>query len=248
LNSETSRISFVVPCYNEESRFSLLSEAFEDFDKQWGQQYDVILVDDGSTDHTFETMQAWAAEATLSFGHIHCLSLDENQGKGRALQTGVMQAKGDWILTLDADMATQPHQLISWLKTGLELQEDTVYIGSRVHSESKIDAKWIRRMTGGIYNLVTRMFTPIRELDTQCGFKLYPNALGRDIFSKLRTPGWAHDIEVLSRAVKEGGEVKSLPVVWVHREGAKINVLKDGLRMFLETVKIGRMIKQEYKG
>lgn len=248
LNSATSRFSFVVPCYNEASRFSLLREAFEDFDTQWGQDYDLILVDDGSSDDTLKTMKAWSAENPLSYGQIHCLALDKNQGKGRALQTGVMHADCDWVLTLDADMATRPHQLISWMESGLELQQDWVYIGSRVHAESQIDAKWVRKITGGIYNLVTRIFTPIRELDTQCGFKLYPIELGQKVFEKLRTPGWAHDIEILSRAVKEGGQIQSLPVVWVHREGAKINVLKDGVRMFLETVKIGRMIKQEYKG
>jgi dolichyl-phosphate beta-glucosyltransferase len=247
LKLPNNRFSFIVPCYNEANRFDLLRNAFEDFDKIWTKDFDLILVDDGSSDATFELMNSWKESGTLKHGQIDCIRLVENRGKGHALQTGVLHANGDWMLTLDADMATKPHQLLAWLQSGLSLEKDTVYIGSRVHQESKIDAKWIRKITGGIYNLVTRIFTPIREYDTQCGFKLYPAQLGQRVFSQLRTPGWAHDIEVLSRAVKEGGKIKSLPVVWVHRDGAKIDVLQDGLRMFLETVQIGRMIQKEYK-
>ena len=192
-------------------------------------------------------MNNWSQKAPLKNGKILCLSLGKNCGKGRALMEGVMKAKGDWILTLDADMATRPHQLITWFDAGLKLKSKTVYIGSRVHPEAEVEAKWIRRVTGEIYNMVTRLFTPIKESDTQCGYKLYPSKLGKVVFQKLKTPGWAHDIEILSRVVKEGGNVKSLPVFWVHQEGAKINVLKDGIKMFLETMKIGKMIRKEYK-
>jgi len=247
LITSTSKFCFIVPCYNEANRFDLLRTAFEDFDKNWDEDFDLILVDDGSSDKTYEMMQEWSEKRPLQHGHIECILLSTNQGKGRALQKGVLHSNADWLLTLDADMATMPHQLISWLESGLELNTDKVYIGSRVHSESVIEAKWIRKITGGLYNLVTRLFTPIREGDTQCGFKLYPAQLGKKVFSQLLTPGWAHDIEVLSRAVMEGGKIVSMPVVWVHRDGAKISVLKDGLRMFVETVQIGRMIQNEYK-
>lgn len=247
VNPQTAYFSFIVPCYNEASRFSFLREAFEDFDKVWQQPYELVIVDDGSVDATLEVVNQWANSDPLEYGTIVTVPLGKNQGKGRALQEGMKLSHGDWVLTLDADMATQPQQLISWIESGIVWEDNTVYIGSRVHADSEIEAKWIRKITGGIYNLVTRIFTPIREYDTQCGFKLYPSKLGKKVFDQLRTAGWAHDIEILSRAVKEGGRIQSLPVVWVHRDGAKIDVLSDGLKMFIETLKIGRMIKKEYK-
>ncbi len=247
MRPEDIRVSFVVPCYNEESRFKLLRRSFEDFDEKASAPYELILVDDGSTDNTAAVMKAWEREGRLKRAQIRRIHLRPNRGKGNALKAGVIAAEMDWVLTLDADMATEPHQLLKWLQSGLVLEEDTVYIGSRVHDKAEVEARWIRKITGGIYNWVTRIFTPIREKDTQCGFKLYPREMGQEVFGKLKTPGWAHDIEILSRVVREGGRIESWPVHWVHREGAKISVLKDGLKMFKETIKIGRMIQREYK-
>ena len=77
--------------------------------------------------------------------------------------------------------------------------------------------------------------------DTQCGFKLYPSALGKIIFATLQTPGWAHDVEILKRAEKKGIGIIEMPIHWEAVEGSKINLLKDSFKMFVEVCKISMM-------
>lgn len=240
-------ISIVIPCYNEEKRFQLLEKAIMKFDHDWHAKYELILVDDGSRDETLSKMEAFVANSYLKNGIVFIISLQNNSGKGAALQAGVLKSQHPWILTCDADMATHPLELKNWLTITGEFSSGTVYIGSRIHKASKVEAKWYRKYIGAVYNLITRTFTPVKEGDTQCGFKLYPMKFGKNSFRRLKTMGWAHDIEVLSRCINQGAHIQSMPVEWEHQKGAKINIITDGFKMLLETIKIGLLLKKEPK-
>ena len=237
-------ISFVIPCYNEADRFFYIKNAFAEFDPLWHYKYEIIIVNDGSSDETLAIANAYKESAQLLYASIKVVDVQPNQGKGNALKTGVAHASADWILTLDADMAASPLVLLSWMDRIMVFQLDTIYIGSRTHKESDVDALLMRRIIGGIYNLVIRLNTSLQISDTQCGFKLYPVAIAKEVFEKLVTVGWAHDIEILARAKQKGAKIENMPLKWVHREGAKINVFTDGLKMFAETIRIGRMLRK----
>lgn len=240
-----SELSIVIPCYNEENRIHLLKNGLEEFAQNWTVDTEVILVNDGSVDNTSNRLLDLKRKFDNENFSVLIIDIPQNQGKGNALKEGVVAAQKEWVLTCDADMATNPLEIIKWAEIVGSFSLDSVYIGSRVHEDSDIQAKWYRKLIGAVYNRITRIFTPVKEGDTQCGFKLYPSKKAKRAFLRLKTLGWAHDIEVLSRCMLDGCKIISLPVHWEHQEGAKINVFLDGLSMLLQTIKIGIILKVE---
>ena len=83
--------------------------------------------------------------------------------------------------------------------------------------------------------------------DTQCGFKLYPGGEGKRVFGSLRTYGWAHDVEILYKAYLDGVKIVEMPLEWNAVEGSKIRVLRDGIKMLLESLSIVFVTNFTYK-
>ncbi len=238
-------ISLVIPCYNESSRVANLFKTLKDFDRKWNGTFNVVLVDDGSSDDTAEQIEKFIENTSVE---AELVRLPENRGKGAALKAGVEKASGDYVLTLDADMATHPATLTKWL--GLlpdkKFPKEEVLIGSREHEQSKVKGQPLRRLAGLIFNFIIQLFTNINLPDTQCGFKLYPAAAAKKLFGQLKTAGWAHDVELLYRAKLSGLGVLSMPVKWTHQDDSKIALFSDSIRMFWQTVKIATRLNWEH--
>lgn len=244
---QSIRLSLVIPCYNESERISLLYAALGSFMSEWQGPLEVIIINDGSRDNTLELLQ----QHPVYFSHTQNIKIysQENTGKGGALKNGVLRATGDYILTLDADMATSPSDLFHWFDLlNWSPSLNTIYIGSREHSDSVIrKVTDDRKMAGNLFNMVIRMLIPIKARDTQCGFKLYPAVLAKKYFSSLRTFGWAHDVEILYNAHLHGNQIKEMPVIWTAIEGSKIRVLRDGFNMLIEVLGIVWQTKRAYR-
>ncbi len=229
-------ISLVIPCYNEADRLPLLVNGIKKFDRNWGANYQLIIVDDGSQDNTSGLLKG-QFDGLSKASDVKIITLEQNQGKGNALKEGVAQATGDFVLTLDADMATSPLELKNWLSrlNSSSFPKDEVLIGSREDKDSKITGRG-RRVVGLMFNFVTQMMTSLTARDTQCGFKLYPIAIAREIFGGLKLKGWAHDVELLYKAQLDDVKVTSMPVTWKHVEESKISVWSDGIKMVFATI------------
>ena len=242
------KLSLVIPCYNEQSRAKNLIRTLKDFDQKWNAPLEIILVDDGSTDQTAETLRKTGEGNFKSSTTFEVLSLDQNQGKGGALKTGVAQASGDHILTLDADCATNPHELLRWLKKlpGRKFPADAILIGSREHEASQVEGQPLRRVAGLIFNFIIQVFTNLNLQDTQCGFKLYPKSIAKQLFTALGTKGWAHDVELLFHAKLEGIPIEAMPVKWKHQEDSKISLVSDSLKMLWQTKLIALRLNWRY--
>lgn len=206
------------------------------FLQQWQGSFECIIVDDGSTDSSDLAIKNHPHFPLLS-SHIQILT-QANQGKGAALKTGIQQAQGDFILTLDADMATEPTELIQWLKMRQTFYTKEILIGSRELKNSDVQDLGYRKIVGNIFNAIIRLFTGLPFRDTQCGFKLYPAAAAKALFDKLQTPGWSHDVEILKRANRLGYAIVEMPVHWKAIEGSKIRVVQDGFKMLFEVIRI----------
>ena len=229
-------VSLVIPCYNEGARLARLWQGLTMFAAQWPGRFEIVLVDDGSTEGDLKDIEGMPGYAAMA-DKIQLIR-QENTGKGGALKTGVMAAQGDYILTLDADMAAEPIELVRWWERRAGFFEREIFIGSREMPQSVVQDSYMRRVVGRIFNGLIRMMTGLPYRDTQCGFKLYPKGLAIELFSALRTMGWAHDVELLLRANRAGYAIVQMPLRWTAVEGSKISVWRDSWVMLGELIRI----------
>jgi len=247
-NQYSGTISLVIPCYNEAGRLNHLLKTLKSFDQKWPNPLEIILVDDGSIDDTAKVIEQKFPANFSGDTHFNFIKLPQNTGKGGALKTGVAVATGDHVLTLDADMATRPQELQKWLAKLPKKTFDKkhIYIGSREHPNSKVEAQGIRRLAGWIFNFFIQLFTNLNLQDTQCGFKLYPKAAAQKLFGDLKSRGWAHDVELLYRGKLAGYNIQSMPVKWDAMDDSKINLFTDSIKMFWQTVIISLRVNWDF--
>ena len=236
-------ISLIIPCYNEAVRIPLLFQGLRDFDTQWKGAYEVIIVDDGSNDGTDLVIQSNPFYADLKAQNKINLLQQPNTGKGGALQLGIAHASKDFMLTLDADMATSPITLVRWLEMRNSFSAKEVLIASRELKNSNVSDSIKRKFVGNIFNSIIRLTVKLNITDTQCGFKLYPAHVAQQVFASLQTKGWAHDVEILAHANFLGYAIIEMPITWRAVEGSKIDVLRDGWKMFWEVIRISQLQK-----
>jgi dolichyl-phosphate beta-glucosyltransferase len=240
------RLTLVVPCYNESERVSLLYRGLDPFIAKWKNFLEIIIINDGSKDNT-ETL-LHEHEVYKQHKDIISIYTQANTGKGGALRNGVLRAKGNCILTLDADMASPPMELIKWMDLlHGKLATDNIYIGSREHKDSVITKQGDRKLAGNIFNYIVRILSPLKIKDTQCGFKLYPADEAKRIFETLQTYGWAHDVEILYKAHLDKVNIVEMPLTWDAIEGSKINLVRDGINMMMEIMVIVARTRIQYR-
>ena len=231
---EPIALSVVIPAYNEAARLPATLRDLRAFLDRDGRRAEVIVVDDGSTDDTSQVVRRCEAEDN----RIRLIRLPQNRGKGYAVRTGVVNAAGRLVLFADADGATPFDEL-----TRLESQLSTgarVAIGSRAipNRTTRVEARLYRRIAGRMFHAVVRLYAIRGFVDTQCGFKLFDAPVAHDLFSRMRMTGYSFDVEVLLMALRAGYKVAEVPVNWVHQPGSKVRVVRDGLRMAIDVLRI----------
>jgi dolichyl-phosphate beta-glucosyltransferase len=238
-NFKKMEISIVIPAYNEEKRIGKTLKKVYEYFKEKKIEFEIIVVDDGSNDKTVEIVENFSFDKK----EIRILKHEKNMGKGAAVKTGILNAKGELILFTDADLST-PIEEFEKLKNEIENGYD-IAIGSRGLKDSKIviPQPFYRRIIGRIFPLLVRLLVINDFKDTQCGFKLFKKEVGKKIFSQLKTNGFAFDVEVLARGKKENFKIAEVGVVWYNSPESKVSVLKAPVKMFLELNKIKKFLK-----
>lgn len=234
--AENPNISVVVPAYNEEERLGDTLPVLYAYLKEHDPQFELIVVDDGSTDRTPSIVQEFAQQHP----EVRLLSYQPNRGKGYAVRTGVLQSRGEWVLFSDADLATPIEELAN---LAAKLQEGyDIAIASRAVQGAKLVVRqpWYREFAGRSFNLMVQLLAVPGIHDTQCGFKLFRQEAAREIFSRCEENGFGFDIEVLHVALRLGYRIAEVPVHWLHREGSKVRLLRDAVRMFIALLRISR--------
>ena len=223
-------LSIVVPSYNEERRLPPTLIDMIDFFDGHESSYEIIVVDDGSRDGTTQVTKKF--ERIRS--QVRRIILPKNYGKGHAVRTGALNAKGELILFADADGSTpigEVDRLVTAIRGGADIA-----IGSRAlrSEETEVKTRFYRKIIGRVFNGLVNFFLIPGIADTQCGFKLFTRRAARFVFSKQTSDGFSFDIELLLLARKVGLTVKEVPVNWTNIPGSKVNLIIDSAKMFLD--------------
>ena len=230
-------LSVVVPAYNEARRLPATLRALRgylDRDGVAGEEHEVIVVDDGSVDGT----AACALEAGDGWPQLRVLSGERNHGKGWAVRSGMLAARGEVRLFTDADLST-PIEEVAKLRARLDPGTQVV-IGSRALSDSDVEVHqpWYREAMGRGYNRLLQWLVLPGLRDTQCGFKLFTAEAAVACFEPLRTPGFGFDAEVLLRARRLGFGVAEVGVRWRHAVNSRVSPVRDSVGTFTDLVRL----------
>lgn len=235
-------LSIVIPAYNEEQRLpATLDRIAAYIERSPIPVAEILVVDDGSRDGT-------AALVEARKGMIRLVKNPGNRGKGYAVRNGMLAAKGEWILSTDADLSA-PIEELEKLIAAARRENAAVAIGSRALDRKlvKVHQPMMREVSGRAFNLVMRMVTGLPFRDTQCGFKLFRKDAARKIFSRQIEEGFSFDVEDLVIARVLGLRSIEVPVEWSNVEGTKVS-LTQGMKSFADLVRIrGRAARGKYK-
>ena len=228
------RLSVVIPMYNEEERIGASLERILAYLEKQGYAWEILPVDDGSTDGTREVVRRIAARQPSR--RIR-LVVEEHRGKGHAVRSGMLKARGESILFTDADLST-PIEEVERFLAGVEQGYDIV-IGSREAPGARRHEEPLRRhLVGRVFNYLVRALTVKGFHDTQCGFKLFSRRAARALFPRQTVDRFSFDVEILYLAQKSGLRILELPVQWYYGPSSTMRVGRDGLRMGLDVLRV----------
>lgn len=230
------KASLVVPAFDERGRIERAIDGISAWlrTKPGGWEWEVIVVDDGSSDGTAEIAERAAAAANLP---VRLLRHGTNRGKGAAIRTGVLASTGDPVLVSDTDLSTP---LTEWVKLAERLPTRPIAIGSRALDEDLVRRRqpFYRQFMGKIFNGFVRILAVHGIHDTQCGFKLFRGDVARELFADARIDRFAYDVEILYLARQRGIEIAEVPVLWFNSPESKVSVVQDSLRMLRDLARI----------
>ncbi|GAA3807722.1 dolichyl-phosphate beta-glucosyltransferase [Streptomyces phyllanthi] len=213
-------LSVVIPAYNEERRLGPTLDAITRHLREAGEgtSWEVIVVDDGSTDGTRDVVTAAAADEP----RLQLVTSPRNRGKGNALRLGVCASYGHRVLVTDADLAA-PIEELEHLDKALT-DGHAAAIGSRATPGATIERHQhpLREYLGRAGNFLIRGLAVPGIRDTQCGFKLFDGDRAREAFGASRLNGFGIDVEILQHFRRSGWPVAEVPVRWAHQSGSKI--------------------------
>jgi dolichyl-phosphate beta-glucosyltransferase len=209
-------LSLVLPVYNEEKVIGETLLSVSSFLKSHNFDYEIILVNDGSQDNSFEVVKK------LDLPGLVILDNSKNLGKGAAVRKGMLAAQGRFLLFMDADNSTTIDNLPVFWKE-LEENRADIAIASRALKSSRVNVhqRKIKENLGKLGNLLVRWLLVKGIKDTQCGFKLFRNDCQK-LFRRQKLNRWGFDFEILFLARKSGFRIVELPVVWTNNPDSKV--------------------------
>jgi dolichyl-phosphate beta-glucosyltransferase len=221
---ESVELSVVIPAYNEAHRLPpFLAAVRNHLQSRYQDRYEAIVVDDGSSDSLADALSQVVAEWPNFRSLQHAL----NQGKGAAVRTGVLAAKGRLVLFADADGATpidEERRLAEAIHAGAD-----VAVGSRLAAASDVRRlrRWSRGLAGRLFAVVVRRLLRLSVRDTQCGFKMFRAEAAQRLFSMAREPRYLFDVEVLALASRLGYRIAEVPINWQEIPGGHLSLARE---------------------
>lgn len=214
-------LSVIIPAYDEQERLPATLAAFEPL--LWQMPMEILVVCDGCTDNTEQAAAAFSDRLP-----IKVISYQPNRGKGYAVREGVRCATGRLISFYDADGATPAEELLR-LANLLEVGGDDIVIGSRRAAGAQVKRQpLLRHLLGAFLSLFTRWMLRLPFKDTQCGCKVFRSQVAKRLFEQMRSKRFEFDIELLTRAHRQGLRIREVGIRWQDVPVSKVRLLRDG--------------------
>lgn len=227
-------LSIIIPAYNEAKRLPNTLEQVFAFLVTQPYSYEVLVVENGSTDNTYEL----AKEYIKKYPALQVLH-EENRGKGNAVRHGMVQARGEYRFICDADLSMPIAEVSKFIPPALSGFD--IAIGSREAPGSvRYNEPKYRHWGGRAINLLIQMFILPSLNDTQCGFKCFHASTTQQLFALQTLTGWSFDIELLYLARRQKLIIKEIPIDWYYGADSKVNALRDAVKMITDIFKIHR--------
>lgn len=237
-------LSLVVPVHNGAHLLEGTVQTLLDAAGQLRKSFELIVVDDGSTDGTGLCLKG----LQRADPRVRGITLPRPEGRGAALQQGVLAAEGRVIATWDADLATGADALPRAL--GLIDRGAAIVIGDRRNGDSVVEPpRWpFTQALGDLFNLMARVLVWPAVGDFTCGFRAYRRDAARDLFESLDLSSAASDVELLALARQRALRVEGIPVCWSRRARALVWGRGERLRGFLDLLTVfGRRLAGSYR-
>jgi len=209
-------LSVIMPMYNSEDIISNLNEAIMSLDNV-SKDYELILVDDGSTNNCFSEAKKFKKKRVLVVGY------DQNIGKGNAINYGFKFAKGEYIAFVDSGADLSPSQLKDFMRLMKKYYADVV-IGSKRHPKSKVHYPLIRQIMSKTYQIMNNLLFDLNVKDTQVGIKLFKRKVLDKVMPRILVKKFAFDLEVLVLTKKNKFKIIEAPITMRHKFKSSINI------------------------
>ena len=237
-------LSIIIPAYNESHKIAGDIDSAAQFITENNLNAEIIIVDDGSSDQTFQIAQKTAKEAPSNVT-IKVIR-NEHTGKGFAIKTGIEQASGQYIMFADSGNCV-PYSdalpAINMIKDGI----CDIAHGSRKLQQSNITQpqSLYRRICSKLFHwfIIYFMNMPQELSDTQCGFKIYRGDVAKKIYANCVSNGFMFDVEVILRAKKEGYKIKEFPINWTCDRDSRLSPTRNLKNVFSELLKIKKNLQ-----
>jgi len=200
-------ISVIIPAFNESHIISETINKIDNLFKEIGMNNEIIVVNDGSTDDTYEEAKKAlkGKENAVIVNHI------ENKGKGYTIKHGFEFASGRLVTYIDGDMDIDPSQIKTFIDYMVDFDADIV-IGSKRHPLSKIEYPYHRKLLSWCYYKLISFLFNLNVKDTQTGLKLFKHEVGEKIFPRILVKKYAFDLEMLVNAKRNGFKIVEAPI------------------------------------
>jgi len=241
VSQDTCELSVVIPAFNEANRLPQFLISVKNYLQfQFKGEYEVLVVDDGSTDQQEAVVQAIMS----GWPQLRYLKHDRNRGKGAAVRTGMLNTRGEIRLFADADGATPIHEEAR-LRERIWDGADCCVASRIIHSKDASRRRSIvRNIAGRIFSYLIHAIVKVPVKDPQCGFKMFRSSASRRLFGLCEESGYIFDVEILALAERLKMRVDEVGVDWSEVPGSKVRMFRDGLQMLSDVLRVRRDINR----
>lgn len=235
-------LSIVIPAWNEARRLPESLRQLRVFFDTHPVDVEILVIVERCEDDTLGAARAAAGDDA----RVEVIDNLVHRGKGYAVRTGMLRAKGEIVLFMDADLSTPAQEVLAFLTHFQQAPDTDVLIGSRALARSRIEKPQnaLRRNMGRLFNALVQVLGVPGISDTQCGFKAFRRAAAREIFLRQTLDGFAFDVEVLMLARALELRVDVLPVHWRNSPQSSVHIVLDSWRMLQDLLRVRRRVRR----